>query len=122
MGLSAGRSRSSTTVSDIVIQRSRSRSPSSYNRRHRRPDIIEVEEEHAPPGRLRSGWRRGRSHRDDEIVVEESMESRSRSDDVIEVEEEEESSVAPPRRSRRSGSYRTVDPLAYGGGSEYGRY
>lgn len=49
------------------------------------------------------------------------MESTSRSDDVIEVEEEE-SSVGPPRRSRRSGSYRTVDPLAYGGGSEYGRY
>lgn len=116
-GLNAGRNRSSaTSVSDIVIGRSRSRSQ-SHGRRHHGPDVIEVEEEHRRPPR--SGWRRGRDHRDDEIVVEESVESRSRSDDVIEVEEESESSVAPPRRSRRSGSYRTVDPLAYGGGSRY---
>lgn len=49
--------------------------------------------------------------------MDESATSRSGSD-AIEVEEEESNSGygrEPPRR----GGYRTVDPLAYGGGSDY---
>jgi hypothetical protein len=72
--------------------------------------------------------RRRRHPDDDNIVVEESMTSASRTDegDVVEVEEEHSSvdgPVAPgrsrSRRSRVSGSYRTVDPYEYGGGSSY---
>jgi hypothetical protein len=71
---------------------------------------------------------RRRRRADDHIVVEESVTSASRTDegDVVEVIEEHSSidgPVAPPRsrsrRSRVSGSYRTVDPLEYGGGSSY---
>ncbi|KAF7136796.1 hypothetical protein CNMCM5793_006310 [Aspergillus hiratsukae] len=71
---------------------------------------------------------RRRPRADDHIVVEESVTSASRTDegDVVEVIEEHSSidgPVAPPRsrsrRSRVSGSYRTVDPLEYGGGSSY---
>lgn len=67
-----------------------------------------------PPSRRRSGgWRRGEA---ETIVVDESATSRSGSD-AIEVEEESNSGYGrePPRR----GGYRTVDPLAYGGGSDY---
>ncbi|RHZ62288.1 uncharacterized protein CDV56_105062 [Aspergillus thermomutatus] len=74
--------------------------------------------------------RRGRHPDDhgDNIVVEESVTSASRTDegDVVEVFEEHSSvdgPVAPARsrsrRSRVSGSYRTVDPYEYGGGSSY---
>ncbi|GIK04695.1 hypothetical protein Aspvir_008788 [Aspergillus viridinutans] len=71
---------------------------------------------------------RRRRHPDDHIVVEESVTSASRTDegDVVEVLEEHSSvdgPVAPARsrsrRSRVSGSYRTVDPYEYGGGSSY---
>lgn len=122
---------------EYADRRSRSRSHSHG------PDVIEVEEEQSTSSqggygrRPRSGWRRGREG-DDEIVVEESLESRSdvrrggrggRADEIVVEEEEDDgtevSSVRPPRRGgggrrgQRSGSYRTVDPLAYGGGSDY---
>lgn len=72
--------------------------------------------------------RRRRHPDNDNIVVEESVTSASRTDegDVVEVLEEHSSvdgPVAPgrsrSRRSRVSGSYRTVDPYEYGGGSSY---
>lgn len=135
--LNAGRKPSE----NIVIERSSSRHHHhGHSGRHSHgPDIVEVEEEHSTSSlggyghgnRPRSGWRRRREG-DDEIIVEESLDSRSegrgrggREDEII-VEEEEDgtevSSVRPSRRGggqRRSGSYRTVDPLAYGGGSDY---
>ncbi|PKX93911.1 uncharacterized protein P174DRAFT_460048 [Aspergillus novofumigatus IBT 16806] len=77
----------------------------------------------------RGGEEESRRHPDDDhIVVEESMTSASRTDegDVVEVLEEPSSvdgPVAPARsrsrRSRVSGSYRTVDPYEYGGESSY---
>ncbi|KAF7177088.1 hypothetical protein CNMCM7691_004736 [Aspergillus felis] len=79
-------------------------------------------------GRVEVVEERRRRHPDDHIVVEESVTSASRTDDgdVVEVLEEHSSidgPVAPPRsrsrRSRVSGSYRTVDPYEYGGGSSY---
>ncbi|GAQ10540.1 hypothetical protein ALT_7861 [Aspergillus lentulus] len=88
-------------------------------RRARRGGRIEVVEEEE---------RRRRHPDDDNIVVEESMTSASRTDegDMVEVLEEHSSidgPVAPARsrsrRSRVSGSYRTVDPYEYGGGSSY---
>ncbi|BCS18422.1 uncharacterized protein APUU_11250S [Aspergillus puulaauensis] len=85
----------------------------------------------------------GRRRREDEVIVEESLTSRSRTDGggVVEVEEEESVIDPPPssryrsrsrssrsssrtrsdryRRHRGGGGVRGVDPMAYGGGSEF---
>lgn len=90
----------------------------------------------------RYGYGGGRRRREDEVIVEESLTSRSRTDGggVVEVEEEE-SVIDPPPSSRyrsrsrssrsssrtrsdryrrhRGGGVRGVDPMAYGGGSEF---
>jgi hypothetical protein len=100
----------------------RSRRGSAAGRR--RPNVIEVGEERES---FRDSYRRRPSSRHDRVVVEESLATSTTGDmdpNVIEVEEDEESSVPsdvsprPPRRSRRGG-VRHVDPLAYGGGSDY---
>ncbi|KAJ5162682.1 uncharacterized protein N7500_004512 [Penicillium coprophilum] len=105
---------------EIVEVRSR-RGSSAGGRRHR--DVIEVTEERET---FRDSYRRRPSSRHDRVVVEESLATSTTGEmdeDIIEVEEEESSvpsdiSPRPPRRSRRGG-VRHVDPLAYGGGSEY---
>ncbi|KAJ5082318.1 hypothetical protein N7532_011361 [Penicillium argentinense] len=105
---------SSSTVDEEVVVRSRR--PGSS----RRSDMIEVVEERG--SRPRS-YRRPPSH-GDRIVVEESTTGTTTTDDrdVVEVFEEESSAVSsaspPPRRGGRG--YRSVDPLAYGGGSSQG--
>ncbi|OKL56104.1 hypothetical protein UA08_08687 [Talaromyces atroroseus] len=58
---------------------------------------------------------------DEDVVVVEEEETTGThySDEFVEVEEGESSvATSPPRRRRRSGSYRRVDPLAYGDGDE----
>jgi len=85
----------------------------------------------SPPRRRRTteivdiGSSRPRSRRD-AIIVEEDM-TASQDGNVVEVIEElSDASPPPPRRAhsgRTSGSYRPVDPLAYGGGdSPYREY
>ncbi|KAJ5937692.1 hypothetical protein N7454_004034 [Penicillium verhagenii] len=111
----------SSTVDEEVVVTSR-RGPSL--RRH--GDTIEVVEERD----YRDSYRRRPSPRDrddDRIVVEESMTGTATSDgrDVIEVLEEESSAISsvstrPPRRQRNRSGVRTIDPLDYGGESEYG--
>ncbi|KAJ5774796.1 hypothetical protein N7457_009692 [Penicillium paradoxum] len=95
----------------------RSRRGSSAGRRRR--DVIDVVEE---PESFRDSYRRRPTSRHDRVVVEESLATSTTEGDVIEVEEEESSVPSefsrPPRRSRRGG-VRHVDPLAYGGGSDY---
>jgi hypothetical protein len=96
-----------------------SRRPS---RRRHSDNTIEVMEERET---FRDSYRRRPSSRHDRIVVEESLAtSTSGGGDVVEVLEEESSvpsdvSPRPARRSRRGVSH--VDPLAYGGGSQYSR-
>lgn len=103
----------SSSIDEEVVVRSR-RGGSS-----RRSDMIEVVEEHG--SRPRS-YRRPPSH--DRIIVEESATGTATSDgrDFVEVYEEESSGISsaspPPRRGGRG--YRSVDPLAYGGGSSQG--
>jgi hypothetical protein len=100
---------------EIVSVRSRRR-PS------RRRSEVEVLEERET---FRDSYRRRPSSRHDRVVVEESLATSTTGDDnLVEVFEEESSvpsdvSPRPPRRSRRGG-VRHVDPLAYGGESEYG--
>ncbi|RAO67842.1 uncharacterized protein BHQ10_003854 [Talaromyces amestolkiae] len=98
---------------------SRSRSNRPPGRRIVEEEIVEVRER--PHSRRRSDIID--DDEDDEVVVieEEATTGTHYSDDVVEVEEEESSvatSPRPPRRSRAGGSYRRVDPLAYGGGDE----
>lgn len=108
-------------------------------------EIVDVGFRNRGPGpRSRYGYAPGRRRRDDEVIVEESLTSRSRTDGdgggVVEVEEEE-SVIDPPPSSRyrsrsrssrsssrtrsdryrrhRGGGVRGVDPMAYGGGSEF---
>ncbi|GAD98106.1 conserved hypothetical protein [Paecilomyces variotii No. 5] len=84
---------------DIVVRRS-----PSHRRRSR--EVVEVVRSRSPP----------RSRHNDRIVVDESVTTQTE-DDVVEVIEEASSVEPAPRRSRRSGgSYRAVDPYAYGGG------
>ncbi|CAI7608595.1 unnamed protein product [Penicillium glandicola] len=110
----------SMSMDDEEIVEVRSRRGSSAGRR-RRPDVIEVAEEHET---FRDSYRRRPSSRHDRVVVEESLATSTTGDeDIIEVEEEESTvpsdmSPRPSRRSRRGG-VRHVDPLAYGGGSDY---
>ncbi|KAJ5961252.1 uncharacterized protein N7479_008402 [Penicillium vulpinum] len=111
----------SMSMDDEEIVEVRSRRGSAVGRRRR--DVIEVEEERE---NYRDSYRRQPSSRHDLVVVEESLATSTTGDadaDVIEVEEEESTvpsdvSPRPPRRSRRGG-VRHVDPLAYGGGSDY---
>ncbi|KAJ5515044.1 hypothetical protein N7463_004596 [Penicillium fimorum] len=112
----------SMSMDDEEIVEVRSRRGSLAGGRRRR-DVIEVAEERET---FRDSYRRRPSSRHDRVVVEESLATSTTGDmdgDVIEVEEEESSapsdiSPRPPRRSRRGG-VRHVDPLAYGGGSDY---
>ncbi|KAJ5385491.1 hypothetical protein N7517_003402 [Penicillium concentricum] len=112
----------SMSMDDEEIVEVRSRRGSSAGGRRRR-DVIEVAEERET---FRDSYRRRPSSRHDRVVVEESLATSTTGEmdgDVIEVEEEESSapsdvSPRPPRRSRRGG-VRHVDPLAYGGGSDY---
>jgi hypothetical protein len=97
---------------------SRSRSNRPPGRRIVEEEIVEVRER--PHSRRRSDLI---DDEDDEVVVieEEATTGTHYSDDVVEVEEEESSvatSPRPPRRGGTGGSYRRVDPLAYGGGDE----
>ncbi|KAF7517667.1 hypothetical protein PCG10_001042 [Penicillium crustosum] len=109
----------SMSMDDEEIVEVRSRRGSSAGRRRR--DVIEVAEERES---FRDSYRRRPSSRHDRVVVEESLATSTTGDeDIIEVEEEESSvpsdvSPRPPRRSRRGG-VRHVDPMAYGGGSDY---
>ncbi|KAJ5753074.1 hypothetical protein N7520_009991 [Penicillium odoratum] len=119
-GLARG---STSSIDEEVVVTSR-RGPSL--RRH--GDTIEVVEERD----RRDSYRRRPSPRDrDRIVVEESLTGTATSDgrDVVEVFEEESSlsaSTRPPRRASRARSHRsgvrTIDPLDYGGESEYGSH
>ncbi|CAI7644447.1 unnamed protein product [Penicillium pancosmium] len=107
-GLSGG----SSSIDEEVVVRSRRGAAS------RRSDVIEVVEERG--GRPRS-YRRPPSH--DQVIVEESVTGTTTSDgrDFVEVLEEESSGVSSVEPSRRGGrGYRSVDPLAYGGGSSQG--
>ncbi|KAJ5767308.1 uncharacterized protein N7511_004924 [Penicillium nucicola] len=110
---------SSLSMDEEEIVEVRARRPS---RRRQSDHTIEVMEERE---NFRDSYRRRPSSRHDRIVVEESLAtSTSGGGDVVEVLEEESSvpsdlSPRPPRRSRRGVSH--VDPLAYGGGSEYSR-
>ena len=94
----------------------------SRRRPSRRRSEVEVLEERET---FRDSYRRRPSSRHDRVVVEESLATSTTGDeDMVEVFEEESSvpsdvSPRPPRRSRRGG-VRHVDPLAYGGDSEYG--
>ncbi|KXG50673.1 uncharacterized protein PGRI_044400 [Penicillium griseofulvum] len=111
----------SMSMDDEEIGDVRSRRGSAAGRR--RPNVIEVTEERES---FRDSYRRRPSSRHDRVVVEESLATSTTGDmdpDVIEVEEDESSvpsdvSPRPPRRPRRGG-VRHVDPLAYGGGSDY---
>jgi len=109
-GIARGGSGISSSIDEEVVVRG-SRRPGSS----RRSDMIEVVEERG--SRPRS-YRRPPS---DRIIVEESATGTSHSD-AIEVFEEESSGISsaspPPRRGGRG--YRSVDPLAYGGGSSRG--
>ena len=107
----------SMSMDDEEIVEVRNRRGSSAGRRRR--DIIEVEEREG----FRDSYRRRPVSRHDRVVVEESLATSTTGDDVIEVEEEESTvpsdiSPRPPRRTRRGG-VRHVDPMAYGGGSDY---
>ncbi|KAJ5131192.1 uncharacterized protein N7515_007231 [Penicillium bovifimosum] len=90
----------------------------------RRRDHIDVLEERET---FRDSYRRQPSSRRDRVIVEESLVTSTTGEgDVIEVEEDESTipsdlSPRPSRRSRsrRSGGVRSIDPLAYGGGSDY---
>ncbi|KAJ5834110.1 hypothetical protein N7447_000136 [Penicillium robsamsonii] len=112
----------SMSMDDEEIVEVRNRRGSLAGGRRRR-DVIEVTEERDT---FRDSYRRRPSSRHDRVVVEESLATSTSGEmdgDVIEVEEEESSapsdiSPRPPRRSRRGG-VRHVDPLAYGGGSDY---
>ncbi|KAJ5294929.1 hypothetical protein N7508_009750 [Penicillium antarcticum] len=110
---------SSLSMDEEEIVEVRSRRPS---RRRRSGETIEVMEERET---FRDSYRRRPSSRHDRILVEESLAtSTSGGGDVVEVLEEESSvpsdvSPRPARRSRRGVSH--VDPLAYGGGSQYSR-
>ncbi|KAJ6137463.1 hypothetical protein N7471_003949 [Penicillium samsonianum] len=108
----------SMSMDEEEIVEVRSRRGSSAGRRRR--DVIEVTEERE---NFRDSYRRRPVSRHDHVVVEESLATSTGDEDVIEVEEEESSvpsdvSPRPPRRSRRGG-VRHVDPMAYGGGSDY---
>lgn len=96
---------------------SRSRSNRPPGRRVMEEEIVEVRER--PRSRRRSDIIDGED--DEVVVIEEEATTGTYSDDVVEVEEEESSvatSPRPPRRRGTGGSYRRVDPLAYGGGDE----
>jgi hypothetical protein len=90
----------------------------------RRRDVIDVVEERET---FRDSYRRQPSSRRDRVIVEESLATSTTGDgDIIEVEEDEStvpSDISPRSsrrsRSRRGGGVRHVDPLAYGGGSDY---
>ncbi|CDM34782.1 hypothetical protein DTO013E5_3304 [Penicillium roqueforti] len=110
----------SMSMDEEEVVEVRKRRGSSAGRRRR--DIIEVEEREG----FRDSYRRRPTSRHDRVVVEESLATSTTGEDVIEVEEEESSvpsdiSPRPPRRSRRSG-IRHVDPMAYGGGSDYSNH
>ncbi|KAJ5975468.1 hypothetical protein N7481_009175 [Penicillium waksmanii] len=111
-GIARGGGGGSSSIDEEVVVRSR-RGGSS-----RRSDVIEVVEDRG--GRPRS-YRRPPSH--DQVIVEESVTGTTTSDgrDFVEVLEEESSGVSSAEPSRRGGrGYRSVDPLAYGGGSSQG--
>ncbi|KAJ5458346.1 hypothetical protein N7475_009734 [Penicillium sp. IBT 31633x] len=110
----------SMSMEDEETVDTRSRRSSAGGRRRR--DHIDVIEEQDS---FRDSYRRRPSSRHERIIVEEDSLATSTMDgrDVIEVEEDESSvpsdvSPRPPRRSRRGG-VKHMDPLAYGGGSDY---
>ncbi|KAL2006731.1 hypothetical protein VTN00DRAFT_9399 [Thermoascus crustaceus] len=106
----------------VVDERSEISSEMAYYRRRRRPEVVERLRRPGPGSRPRNT-----------VVVEESEVSRTE-DDIVEVIEEHStmspsspsSATPPPRRAGRgrrySGSYRTVDPYEYGGGSGPARH
>ncbi|KAL4954237.1 hypothetical protein BDW69DRAFT_183684 [Aspergillus filifer] len=125
LGLTSGRRFSASTIAGT------STTPS---------EIVDVRYRNRPPrGPWGRGSRVGRGGSEGQIIVEESVTSRSRSDGggVVEVLEEESGVDMPPssRSSSRTRSdqyrrrgvshgrsrsgVRGVDPMAYGGGSEF---
>ncbi|PGH09196.1 hypothetical protein AJ79_05725 [Helicocarpus griseus UAMH5409] len=81
-------------------------------------DATTVTEDTRPPYRSQSSHRR----RPEVIEVMSGTTSTSQSEDVVEVYEEMSDHHSPRRTySKRSGSYRTVDPHEYGGGRGMGR-
>ncbi|KAJ5351842.1 hypothetical protein N7541_002639 [Penicillium brevicompactum] len=117
-----GVARGAPTASSVSMSMDEEESVRSRRRASRRRSEVEVIEE----AEFRDSYRRRPASRHDRIVVEESLAtSATGDDDLVEVIEEESSSAPsdmsprPPRRSRRGG-VRHVDPLAYGGESEYG--
>ncbi|CAI7655511.1 unnamed protein product [Penicillium bialowiezense] len=108
----------------LIVSMSMDEEESVRSRRRpsrRRSDIEVIEEPE-----FRDSYRRRPVSRHDRIVVEESLAtSATQEEDLVEVIEEESSSAPsdmsprPPRRSRRGG-VRHVDPMAYGGDSDYG--
>jgi hypothetical protein len=113
-------------VSEVDVVRTGSRrSTVSRSRSNRPPGGRRIVEEEIVEVRERPHSRRRSDLVDDEddevVVIEEEATTGTYSDDVVEVEEEESSvatSPRPPRRRGTGGSYRRVDPLAYGGGDE----
>lgn len=110
-GIARGSGGTSSIDEEVVVRSRRGGS--------RRSDVIEVVEERG--SRPRS-YRRPPSH--DQVIVEEDSvtgTTTSGGRDVIEVMEEESSGISSIQPSRRGGrGYRSVDPLAYGGGSSQG--
>ncbi|CAG8923964.1 unnamed protein product [Penicillium salamii] len=106
--------------SSVSMSMDEEESVRSRRRGSRRRSEVEVLEERES---FRDSYRRRPASRHDRIVVEESLATSTTGDgDVVEVIEEESSapsdmSPRPPRRSRRG--VRHVDPLAYGGDSDY---
>lgn len=117
-----GVARGTATASSVSMSMDEEESVRSRRRPSRRRSDIEVIEE----PEFRDSYRRRPVSRHDRIVVEESLAtSATQEEDLVEVIEEESSSAPsdmsprPPRRSRRGG-VRHVDPMAYGGDSDYG--
>ena len=97
-------------VAEEVIRR-RSRSPRSARRSVSRSEVIEVSRQRSPEPPRRESSRR------ETLIVEETRRPAPRQDDIVEVIEEHSPSPRRERRgSIRQSGYRTVDPLAYGGG------
>jgi hypothetical protein len=104
------------TIDDVtVIEEVVRRSPRTRRPNRRSTVVDEVVE-------VRERPHRRREHDETIIVEEESVSTRTRSDDVVEVIEEPSTiasrtpSPRPRRSGRHSGSYRRVDPYEYGGG------
>ncbi|EED22286.1 conserved hypothetical protein [Talaromyces stipitatus ATCC 10500] len=110
-------------VSEVGVVRTGSRRSAVPRPRSSRPGGRRVVDEIVEVRERPHSSRRSDVDVDDEVIVieEDGTTGTHYSDDVVEVEEEESSvatSPRPPRRRGTGGSYRRVDPLAYGGGDE----